>query len=39
LAAKWKNHVKWSATTRRHERMNVGEVREMNGQDGEKFWR
>jgi len=37
--AKWKNHVKWSATTRMQDRMNRGDVREMYGHVEEKFWR
>jgi hypothetical protein len=37
--AKWKNQMKWSATTRMHEATNEGEVREMTGHVWEKFWR
>ena len=37
--AKWKNHRKWSATTRMHEATKEGEVREMTGHVYEKFWR
>jgi len=39
FAAKWKNHVKWSATTRIQERMKRGEMREMKGHVEEKFER
>jgi hypothetical protein len=39
LAAKWKNQVKWSVTTNRHERRNRGEVREMYGHEDEKLLR
>ena len=37
LAEKWKNHAKWSATTRTHDARNRGEVREMNGHEEEKL--
>lgn len=37
FSAKWKNQMKWSATTMQQESKNVGEVSEMNGQLGVKF--
>jgi len=39
MRAKWKNHMKWSATTRMQDAMKDREVREMTGHVSEKFCR
>lgn len=39
MPAKWKNQIKWSATTSTHDAINVGDVREMNGHALEKCCR
>jgi hypothetical protein len=37
MRVKWKNHMKWSTTTRMQDAMNVGEEREMTGHECETF--
>lgn len=37
--AKWKNHIKWSTTTRMHDATNDREERGMTGHESEKFCR